>query len=66
MNSGIVDITSTGSPRPTFSMLAAMPFPALIDEVATLQTPWLGLFGDLDAGIPVEQVERLRDRKSVV
>jgi len=37
-----------------------LPFPALIDEVATLQTPWLGLFGDLDAGIPVEHVERLR------
>ena len=25
-----------------------------------MQTPWLGLFGDLDAGIPVEHVERLR------
>jgi carboxymethylenebutenolidase len=37
-----------------------LPFPALIDEVATMQTPWLGLFGDDDAGIPVEHVERLR------
>jgi carboxymethylenebutenolidase len=37
-----------------------LPFPALIDEVGSLKTPWLGLFGDLDAGIPVEQVERLR------
>jgi carboxymethylenebutenolidase len=34
--------------------------PALIEETATLQTPWLGLFGDLDAGIPVDDVEVLR------
>ena len=25
-----------------------------------LQTPWLGLFGDEDSSIPVEDVERLR------
>ena len=37
-----------------------LPFPALIDDVPTMKTPWLGLFGDLDAGIPVEHVERLR------
>jgi len=37
-----------------------LPFPALIDEVPTMQTPWLGLFGDLDTGIPAEHVERLR------
>jgi carboxymethylenebutenolidase len=37
-----------------------LPFPALIDEVSSMKTPWLGLFGDADAGIPVEQVERLR------
>jgi len=37
-----------------------LPFPALIDEVPTMKTPWLGLFGDLDTGIPIEQVERLR------
>lgn len=36
------------------------PWPALIEEAEMLQTPWLGLFGDLDAGIPVEHVERLR------
>jgi carboxymethylenebutenolidase len=35
-------------------------FPALIDEAAALQTPWLGLFGDLDQGIPIEGVEELR------
>jgi len=37
------------------------PLPALIEEAGLLQTPWLGLFGDLDAGIPVEHVERLRE-----
>jgi len=35
-------------------------FPALIDEAGRLQTPWLGLFGDQDASIPVEDVERIR------
>ena len=35
-------------------------FPALVDRVAELQTPWLGLFGDDDGSIPVEDVERLR------
>jgi carboxymethylenebutenolidase len=35
-------------------------FPGLIDESATLQTPWLGLFGDADESIPVDDVERLR------
>lgn len=38
-----------------------LPFAALLDEVPTLRTPWLGLFGDQDASIPVEDVERLRD-----
>ena len=36
-------------------------FPPLIDEAPNLQTPWLGLFGDQDESIPVEDVERLRD-----
>jgi carboxymethylenebutenolidase len=35
-------------------------FPALVDDVASLQTPWLGLFGDQDGSIPVEDVETLR------
>jgi carboxymethylenebutenolidase len=35
-------------------------FPSLIDESASLQTPWLGLFGDADESIPVDDVERLR------
>jgi carboxymethylenebutenolidase len=34
--------------------------PALIEEAADLQTPWLGMFGDLDKGIPVDDVEVLR------
>ena len=36
--------------------------PPLIGEAADLQTPWLGLFGDLDKGIPVDDVEVLRAR----
>ena len=35
-------------------------FPPLVDEVPSLQTPWLGLFGDQDASIPVDDVEQLR------
>lgn len=35
-------------------------FPALVGEVASLQTPWLGLFGDQDGSIPVDDVETLR------
>jgi len=44
-------------------IVAASPLglPALIDEAPTLQTPWLGLFGDLDKGITVEHVEQLRN-----
>jgi carboxymethylenebutenolidase len=36
-------------------------FAALDGEASTLQAPWLGLFGDKDASIPVEHVEQLRD-----
>src|SRR5436190_267226 len=35
-------------------------FPPLVDESASLQSPWLGLFGDADQSIPAEDVERLR------
>jgi carboxymethylenebutenolidase len=35
-------------------------FPALVGEATTLQSPWLGLFGDEDGSIPVEDVETLR------
>jgi carboxymethylenebutenolidase len=34
--------------------------PSLIELAAELQSPWLGLFGDLDKSIPVDQVEALR------
>jgi carboxymethylenebutenolidase len=35
-------------------------FPSLLDVAPELQTPWLGLYGDLDQGIPIEEVEALR------
>jgi carboxymethylenebutenolidase len=38
--------------------------PPLFDLAPTLQTPWLGLFGDLDTSIPVAEVEGLRDAAS--
>jgi carboxymethylenebutenolidase len=34
--------------------------PPLIDIGGRLQTPWLGLYGDLDTGIPVQDVEAMR------
>jgi carboxymethylenebutenolidase len=36
-------------------------FPALAGNAGALQTPWLGLFGDDDASIPVADVEHLRE-----
>jgi carboxymethylenebutenolidase len=36
------------------------PFPSLVGESANLQTPFLGLFGDKDESIPVDDVETLR------
>ena len=38
--------------------------PPLFDLAPTLQTPWLGLFGDLDASIPINEVEGLRTATS--
>jgi len=35
--------------------------PPLLDLAAELACPWLGLYGDLDQSIPVDQVEALRD-----
>jgi carboxymethylenebutenolidase len=35
--------------------------PSLLPLITSMRTPWLGLFGDADSGIPVEEVERLRD-----
>lgn len=34
--------------------------PPLFDLAPTLQSPWLGLFGDLDGSIPTNEVEGLR------
>ena len=35
-------------------------FPALAERAGQLKTPWLGLFGDQDESIPVDDVEKLR------
>ncbi len=35
-------------------------FPPLTELAKDLRCPWIGLYGDLDQGIPVEQVEALR------
>jgi len=35
--------------------------PSLIELAPSLQTPWLGLYGDQDKGIPAEDVEGLRE-----
>jgi len=36
--------------------------PPLLERAGELKTPWLGLFGDLDVVIPVEDVKTLRTR----
>ncbi len=36
-------------------------FPSQIDAVQHLRAPWLGLFGDKDQSIPVQDVEELRE-----
>ncbi|MDQ1516188.1 MAG: carboxymethylenebutenolidase [Actinomycetota bacterium] len=35
-------------------------FGPLVEEATHLRAPWLGLYGDLDQGIPVDGVEQLR------
>jgi carboxymethylenebutenolidase len=35
--------------------------PALVDVAGELACPWLGIYGDQDKAIPVEEVEKLRD-----
>jgi len=35
-------------------------FGPLVEEATGLRAPWLGLYGDLDQGIPVDGVEQLR------
>jgi carboxymethylenebutenolidase len=39
-------------------------FPPLLELASALRTPWLGLYGDADKGIPVEQVVALRAASS--
>src|SRR3954466_6441135 len=39
-------------------------FPPLVEIAPDLRTPWLGLFGDQDQGIPVDDVEALRTAAS--
>lgn len=36
----------------------------MVELAPSLLAPWLGLYGDLDTGIPIEQVEALRDAAS--
>ena len=40
--------------------------PSLIEQAPALQTPWLGLYGDIDQGIPVADVEHLRAATAAV
>jgi carboxymethylenebutenolidase len=40
-------------------------FDPLIAEAPRLRAPWLGLYGDLDEGIPVDDVEQLRAAAAV-
>jgi carboxymethylenebutenolidase len=40
--------------------------PPLLELAADLQSPWLGLYGDLDQSIPVDQVEALREATDAV
>ena len=36
-----------------------LPFPALTDSIASMQTPWLGMYGEADMGVPQEEVDLL-------
>lgn len=39
-------------------------YPTMLAVAEALQTPWHGFFGDLDKGIPVDEVEQLRTAAS--
>lgn len=39
-------------------------FPPQLEAARSLQTPWLGLYGDQDKSIPVDEVEQLREAAS--
>lgn len=36
-----------------------LPFPSLLDDIPTMRTPWLGLYGQEDHGIPADEVDAL-------
>jgi carboxymethylenebutenolidase len=36
-----------------------LPFPSLLDDIATMKTPWIGLYGKEDVGIPQSEVNAL-------
>lgn len=36
-----------------------LPFPALTDSIATMRTPWIGMYGEADMGIPQDEVDAL-------
>ncbi len=38
-----------------------LPFPALLDDIATMKTPWIGLYGQEDVGIPQSEVDALEE-----
>jgi carboxymethylenebutenolidase len=40
--------------------------PALVELASSLKTPWLGVYGDQDHGIPISDVERLRETLATV
>ncbi len=40
--------------------------PPLLELAAELKSPWLGLYGDLDQSIPVDQIEALREATDAV
>ncbi len=40
--------------------------PSLLELTPRLQCDWLGYFGDLDKGIPIDQVEALRDATDAI
>ena len=41
-----------------------LPFPDLVDDAATMRTPWLGLYGAEDHGIPADEVDALERETS--
>ena len=45
-------------------MTARFPqFPALVGSAKTMQTPWLGLFGDQDGSIPMTDIELIKEKR---